>query len=234
MTSNEDYTFTSGEELAISLCEIALSSSQQTTPQQEASNALPVRYRAKEKLSEKTDRLPPPPRWLGSAAYWFRLSFAVVVLISSLLGLAACGVNAQEISWQPGSKYFERSLLEQMVEENTSLTPSESTISQVQVHRLTKQPQLTLVNFNNAELCGQLGCLYAIYLETASDNTKVFSRNLRSELPKGVALIEVSDRSSNDLPCLILNQLVGSELTKLTLCYDGSKYQNIDAKTVEF
>ena len=234
MTGNEDYTFTSGEELAISLCEIALSSSHQVTPQQEASNALPVRYRVKEKLSNKTGEVPPPPRWLGSAAYWFRLSFAVVVLISSLLSLVACGVNAQEISWQPGSKYFERSLLEQIVEENTSLTPSEATISQVQVHQLTKQPQLTIVNFNNAELCGQLGCLYAIYLETANENTKVLSRNLRSELPKDVALFEVSDRFSNDLPCLVLNQLLGSELTKLTLCFNGSEYQNMDSKTIKF
>jgi len=58
-----------------------------------------------------------PLPWLGRAAYWFRLGFAVVILISSLLSLTSCGVSAEEVQWQPASKYFERSLLDQIVTE---------------------------------------------------------------------------------------------------------------------
>lgn len=195
---------------------------------------LPKQYLIIKKPNKKVAKeIPPPPPWLGRAVYWFRLSFAVVILISSMLSLSACGANAKEVQWQPASKYFEHSLLEQIVSENSSLTSSEEVINKLQAYQLAKQPPLTLVDFNNTELCGRLGCLYVIYLETQGKRSKVFSRYLRSELPKGVALIELSDHTLKDVPCIVVNQVIDSNLTKLTFCYNGSKYENFNSTTVK-
>ena len=165
--------------------------------------------------------------------YWFRLGFAVVILIGSLLSLSACQANAKDVQWQPASKYFERSLLEQIVTENSSLTSSEEVINKLQAYQLAKQPHLTLVDFNNTELCGRLGCLYVIYLETEGKISKVFSRYLHSDLPKNVALIELSDRTLKDFPCIVISQVIDGNLTKLTFCYNGSKYDNFDSTTIK-
>ena len=205
-----------------------------TSPEQQKSTQLNLTLVERHNPSRKTAReIPPPPRWLGRSAYWFRLGFAVAVLISSLFSLTACGVSAKEVQWQPASKYFEPSLLEQIVTENSSLNPSQEVVDKMQVHQLAKQPRLTLVNFDNTDLCGQLGCLYVIYLESQGKVSKVFNRYLRPELPKDISLIELSERTQNNLPCLILNQLSNNNLTKLTLCYNGSEYQSFDLNVLK-
>lgn len=205
-----------------------------TSPEQQKSTQLNLTLVERHNPSRKTAReIPPPPRWLGHSAYWFRLGFAVAVLISSLFSLTACGVSAKEVQWQPASKYFDRSLLEQIVTENSSLNPSQEVVNKMQVHQLAKQPRLTLVNFDNTDFCGQLGCLYVIYLESQGKVSKVFNRYLRPELPKDISLIELSERTQNNLPCLILNQLSSSNLNKVTLCYNGSEYQNFDLNVLK-
>lgn len=205
-----------------------------TSPEQQNSTQLNITLVEKHNPSRKTAReIPPPPRWLGRSAYWFKLGFAVAVLISSLFSLTACGVSAKEVQWQPASKYFEPSLLKQIVTENSSLNTSKEVVDKMQVYQLAKQPRLTLVDFDNADFCGQLGCLYVIYLESQGKVSNVFNRYLRPELPKGVSLIELSERTQNNLPCLILNQLSSSNLNKLTLCYNGSEYQNFDLNVLK-
>lgn len=219
------------EKQPLILGHLALSKQQETS---EHDVILPKQYLIIKKPAEKvTKEIPTPPRWLGRAVYWFRLGFAVVILIGSLLSLSACEANAKEVQWQPASKYFERSLLEQIVNENSSLTSSEEVINKLQAYQLANQPPLTLVNFNNTELCGRLGCLYVIYLETQGKISKVFSRYIQSELPKDVALIELSDRTLKDFPCIVINQVIDSNLTKLTFCYNGSEYENFDSTTVK-
>lgn len=205
-----------------------------TSPEQQKATELNITIFQRHNSSKKIAcEIPPPPPWLGRAAYWFRLGFAAVILISSLLSLTSCGVSAEEAQWYPASKYFERSLLNQIVTENSSLKPSEEVINKIQVSQLAKQPPLILVDFDNAELCGQLGCLYTIYLEKGGIIEKIYSRYLSSKLPKGVQLFEISDRTQNDLPCVVVNQIAGSNLNKLSLCYDGLLYQNDDLSVVK-
>lgn len=170
--------------------------------------------------------VPPPPIWLGRTAYLFRLGFAIVVLISSLLGLVSCGVSAKEISWLPASEYFSRGLIEQIITENSSLTPDNEIINRMQVYQLAEKPRLTFVDFNTDEMCGQMGCLYVIYLESEGKTKKVLSRYLRPELPEDVPLISLSSHTQNDLPCIVFNQLAETNLQQVTLCYNGDEYQN--------
>lgn len=170
--------------------------------------------------------VPPPPVWLGRTAYLFRLGFAIVVLISSLLGLVSCGVSAKEISWLPASEYLDRGLIEQIITENSSLAPTDEIINRMQVYQLAEKPRMTFVDFNTDEMCGKMGCLYVIYLESEGKTKKVLSRYLRPELPENVPLISLSEPTQNGLPCLVFNQLAGSNLQQITLCYNGDEYQN--------
>ena len=82
-------------------------------------------------------------------------------------------------------------------------------------------------------LCGQIGCLFAGYLQGENKSYRqVTSGYLSQFLPPKTDKVEVVNAQINGLPCLRFNQLSQSRfdphLVWVTYCFDGNTYiQNL-------
>ncbi|MDX2232278.1 MAG: hypothetical protein NW220_21765 [Leptolyngbyaceae cyanobacterium bins.349] len=82
-------------------------------------------------------------------------------------------------------------------------------------------------------LCGQMGCLFAGYLQRENKSfQQVTSGYLSQSLPSKTNKVEVVNAQINGLPCLRFNQLSQSRfdphLVSVIYCFDGNTYtQNL-------
>ena len=126
-----------------------------------------------------------PPAWLNWIGYWFRFGLMLFVLLSILLGTAACSSSTaafSEASWQEAWRVVPQQTLVKVIQSHSSLLKPESAISKLRLWRVSgKKGQLHLYDFNNSRLCGAKGCLYAGYLIPNSKTqlpTEVFTAYL--------------------------------------------------------
>lgn len=153
-----------------------------------------------------------------------------------LIGLGSCRQATESTKWQAASQYFEDSqILTSIITENTSLSLSELGET-TQVRPINEE--LVIVDFNSPQLCGQLGCAYALY-EKVSDRQwrRVFADYLNPALPSGIPLVEVKEEKTNEkLPCLIVNQVAQHQdqgsLQQVTLCFADGRYQVIEENLI--
>ncbi|GAB4202710.1 MAG: hypothetical protein Fur006_56480 [Coleofasciculaceae cyanobacterium] len=123
----------------------------------------------------------------------------------------------------PAFKIVEKSLLEKVVRENhqnTGIKLDPQRIKALQVSGKGRQ-KLYIFDFNNQQLCGMAGCLYAAY---TPEGVRVLNIYLRPYLPKFKTLFTVDRQKTSDgFPCLILSQLQDtSSLSLRQYCYLSS------------
>lgn len=176
-------------------------------------------------------QLPPiPPVKLVRLVRLFQLSLGIFLLLSTLL-LNGCSSHSADVglTWLPSST-IPKTLLQAAVTENTTLSADKSTqITVATVPTKQKNQQLYIFNYNTAETCGRLGCLYVAYL--ADKNQKrykqVLSVYLHPDLPAEHPLFSLSPQTQGQtLPCLEVKQVSKKDtLTHLTYCFNDSSYQ---------
>jgi len=164
--------------------------------------------------------------------FQFIFLFCVGLLTTLFFSVVSLMSTAKAIPWQPANQYFEATVLEQIIKDNTTLPPI-GLDKQIRVQELLHQPRLVLIDFNSEQVCGQLGCAYSIYLEQGNSFQPVFKQYLNPYLPPDVKLMELGDYPSweSALPCLVIHQLVESGLQNTQVCYLRDSYQ-ITEKTV--
>jgi len=187
------------------------------------------------------DVLPPVPPGLMQMANWFRVGFALFVLLSSLLGLSGCGVQAS-VPWQAASRILPQSVLEQVLMEQTSIPEQE----QEDVLQATQawvvggdEGKLVMLHYNTAEVCGAMGCLYnGVWLKDDDKASIVFSSYLNPNLPRTLALFspvsDAPDQASQPLPCFQVNQIEGANLRQTTFCLQGEAYHSVRSVVTPF
>lgn len=182
-------------------------------------------------------KLAPPPIWLKRFSLWFRIGLGLFLLISSLLGLTGCSVDAGNIPWQRATTLIPEPLLEQMIAQT-------STLSGKAAQQLAQSMQgwkvngtnggLVVLNFNTPDLCGTLGCFYSgVWLRKNQPVVQVFSLYLNPNLPDGQVLFKVSDSTQQNqaLPCLEVTQLDETQqqlVHRNRLCFNGQQYYVVD------
>jgi hypothetical protein len=143
---------------------------------------------------------------------------------------------AVPLNWQNAAQVAPPGLMEQVVRENVE--PSSQ--SQIKSDRMRiliiQQPGQrvplyiidTRTDYDNPSanpLCGAAGCNFLGYVRSKSGYQRVFSFYLNPLLPENVSLIELAQTIRNGLPCLILNQLAGSQIEQINTCFDGQQYR---------
>ncbi len=116
----------------------------------------------------RVNRVVNPPAWLNWTGYWLRFGLMLFVLLSILLGTAACSSSTaafSEASWQEAWRVVPQQTLVKVIQSHSSLLKPESAISKLRLWQVSgKKGQLHLYDFNNSRLCGAKGCLYVGYL----------------------------------------------------------------------
>jgi hypothetical protein len=179
-------------------------------------------------LKSTDDRSPadqPAPRWLHLGVYFFRLGIGLFLALSLLL--SSCAVLASEDFWKPATSVLTPEQVRVIIAEEsiyTIDTVPEDWIEQARAHQAGN---LTLINFDESDLCGHAGCLYVGYTqdETSASLKQVLYLRLNPALPPGVPLFEEAEQSFNGLPCLTVHQLEQNRLLAIGFCFNGMRYQ---------
>jgi hypothetical protein len=81
-------------------------------------------------------------------------------------------------------------------------------------------------------LCGNIACDLKAYVSEELGGYRLVANGVfRPLLPRGVTFIEPTNQVVNRLPCLVINQEEGKQLTTRTLCFDGSRYKQTGKTT---
>ncbi len=161
----------------------------------------------------------PAPLWLSKAAYFFRLGITIFLAISCFF-LWSCSAT-EGMFWRNATQVFSRQQVEELLVTNSTLIqPSEEQIDRV---RAVTIEDVVVVDFNQPELCGTAGCLYAIYDKSGSN--AFLKTYLQPNLPPNVPLIAAAGQSLNDHPCLQIHQVESETAVKqFLLCDTGGHY----------
>lgn len=176
----------------------------------------------------------PPSCWM-SLARWFRFGLGVFLLLSLLLGTVGCSSSAATVSWQEASSVVSVKTLEQIVQQNTELDPTQATADVLAWTVKGKAEKLVVLDYNNSGVCGAAGCLYTGYLVNKNEQlSQVFSTYLNPYLPQNKPLFQVGvdaerrvkrHRPDPDLPCLQVMQVDNNRLRQMLFCFNGQNYQ---------
>ena len=184
----------------------------------------------------------PPSCWM-SLARWFRFGLGVFLLLSLLLGTVGCSSSAATVSWQEASSVVSAKTLEQIVQQNTELDPTQATADVLAWTVKGKAGKLVVLDYNNSGVCGAAGCLYTGYLISKNEQlSQVFSSYLNSYLPQHQPLFQVGvdaerlvvrHRSDPDLPCLQVMQVDNNRLRQMLFCFNGQNYQLTSSQLID-
>lgn len=164
---------------------------------------------------------------------YFHLALGFSLLITSLF-LSGCSNDnslGTSLNWQ-NANAVPKSLLLSATTQNTTLPSTQIDSIKVAVIPTRRKNHLYIFNFNSPNLCGELGCLYAGYLNNAQGSKQVFKLYLQPNVLPGKHLITLmNDNSKNSLglPCLNAQQVLNNTtLQMLTYCFDGNDYQPVE------
>jgi hypothetical protein len=176
-----------------------------------------------------------PPRWLVRRANWFRMGFAIFMLLYLLMGLlTGCASGTAIASWRSATDILPPNQLQDILQQHAEGLDIQTAIARMQAWQVKASTRnIVLIDYNTKGLCGQIGCLYNGYLlreEQAPE--EILSNYYTPDLPEGKSLFQVSDEAQFDLPCLEVNQTTereGEDL-QIHLCYNGLSYQISDMR----
>ncbi len=175
----------------------------------------------------------PPKCWM-SLARWFRFGLGVFLLLSLLLGTVGCSSSAATLSWQKALSVVPVKSLEQIIQQNTELDPTQAATNVLAWTQERRLGKLVLLDYNNSGVCGAAGCLYTGYLIGKNEQLSlVFSSYLNPNLPQGKPLFQVGDLLNADLPCLQVIQVDGEQLRQMLFCFNGQNYQLASSQLLE-
>ncbi|MBD1853417.1 hypothetical protein H6F87_26245 [Cyanobacteria bacterium FACHB-502] len=161
----------------------------------------------------------PAPLWLSKAAYFFRLGITIFLAITCFF-LWSCSATGG-MTWRDATQVFSREQVGALLIENSTLTqPNDEQIDRV---RAVAIEDVVVLNFNQLELCGTGGCLYAIYDKSGSN--AFLKTYLQPNLPPNIPLIAAAGQSLNNHPCLQIHQVESETAVKqFLLCNTGGHY----------
>lgn len=169
-----------------------------------------------------------------SLARWFRFGLGVFLLLSLLLGTVGCSSSAATVSWQKASSVVSVKTLEQIIQQNTELDPTQATANVLAWTQEGRSGKLVVLDYNNSGVCGVAGCLYTGYLVGKNEQlSQVFSSYLNPLLPQHQPLFQVGDRSDAARPCLQVMQLDGDRLRQMLFCFNGQNYQLASSRLLD-
>ena len=147
----------------------------------------------------------------------------VIVTASILLNIVLPGQvsGAQSDDWQPLSTLVEPEKLLQIVTDNTAPSADRQAISRAAVGII--EGDLLVVDFNSPTLCGRGGCAIAAYRVSTGEQL-LFTYATQ---PAGEPIVELTDRSGVELPCLLIAPPVNAPaqgITRDTLCYQDGEW----------
>lgn len=147
----------------------------------------------------------------------------VVVIASLILNIVLPGQvsGAESDDWQPLSALVEPDKLLQIVTDSTAPRADRQAIARSAIGMI--DGDLLVVGFNTSALCGRGGCAIAAYKISTSEQL-LFTYALR---PSEQPIVELTERSGVDLPCLLIAPPINTpaqELTRDTLCYRGGEW----------
>jgi hypothetical protein len=172
--------------------------------------------------------LPPVPKFWVRLALLFRVGVAIALLITTL-GLAGCtgkalALTGKPLNWSEAPKIVPQDVVQTAVQQITSTPPDQQLqLSVLATEMKGKQGRVIFLNFSQSpKLCGQLGCLFAAYLEQHTHYRLVWSRYLSPSVPKHVPLL--ARYGEEDMPSFIVNQVEGNQIRQVVYGWDGSQY----------
>lgn len=169
-----------------------------------------------------------------SLARWFRFGLGVFLLLSLLLGTVGCSSSAATVSWHKALSVFPVKSLEQIIQQNTELDPSQTATNVLAWTQSGRLGKLVLLDYNNSGVCGAAGCLYTGYLVGKNKQlSQVFSSYLNPNLPQGKPLFQVGDLLNADLPCLQVMQVDGDQLRQMLFCFNGQNYRLVGSHLLD-
>ncbi len=170
------------------------------------------------------------PEWAQTKVNYLRLVLVCLFAVIALSGLlGGCSALASD-DWQASNELLTDAQLQTVVDENTSNLPEPQRaelLEAMRVHAVTET--VVAIDFNSPLLTGQLGTLFAVYAFSEDEPRSLLQIYLTDVLPPGdeFALLHVTDRLVNGLPCLQFDQLQNPaqpEVSRLEYCYDNNAY----------
>ncbi|KAM3099061.1 hypothetical protein ACKFKF_15595 [Phormidesmis sp. 146-12] len=171
---------------------------------------------------------PPVPKFWVRFALLFRVGVAIALLITTL-GLAGCtskalALNGKPLNWTEAQRVVPQEVIQTAVQQITSTPPDqEGQLPVLATQMESKQGRIIFFNFSQSpQLCGQLGCLFAAYLEQHTQYRLVWSSYLSPNLPKHIPLL--AQYEEKEMPSFIANQVEGNQLRQVVYSWDGNQY----------
>ena len=170
------------------------------------------------------------PEWAQSKVNYLRLVLICLLAVIALSGLlSGCSALASN-DWQAATELLTDAQLQTVMDENTanlSASQQAELLDAMQAQAVTDT--VVAIEFNSPLLTGQLGTLFAVYAFSEDNPRSLLQIYLTDVLPPGdeFALLHVTDRLVNGLPCLQFDQLQNpaqQEVARLEYCYDGNVY----------
>ncbi|MBD2694165.1 hypothetical protein [Anabaena catenula] len=176
-------------------------------------------------------QLPQPSMRIRYGVHWFRIGFSIFLLLSMILSLVGCSLNAATVNWKKAVDVVSTPVLEQVIRDNTELN-TKVAVENILVWDVgVKDGNFKLFNFNTPEVCGVLGCLYAGYwFKPNQPITQVFLSYLNPNLPPGKQLLAIGETRNQSLPCIKVLQTENQQLRQLNYCFNGNRYQVADSQ----
>ncbi|WP_016948747.1 hypothetical protein [Anabaena sp. PCC 7108] len=176
-------------------------------------------------------QLPQPSMRIRYRVHWFRIGFSIFLLLSMILSLVGCSLNAATINWKKAVDVVSTPVLEQVIRDNIELNTKAAAENILVWDVGVKDGNFRLFNFNTPEVCGALGCLYAGYwFKSNQPITQVFLSYLNPNLPPGKQLFAVGETRNQPLPCIKVLQTEKQQLRQLNYCFNGNRYQVADSQ----
>jgi hypothetical protein len=172
--------------------------------------------------------LPPVPKFWVRFALLFRVGVAIALLITTL-GLTGCTGKAlvltgKPLNWSEALKIAPQEVVQTAIQQITSTLPDQQGQLPVLATEMeSQQGRIIFLNFSQSpKLCGQLGCLFAAYLEQNIQYRLVWSSYLSPNLPKQVPLL--AQYEEKEMPSFIVNQVEGNQIRQVIYGWDGNQY----------
>ncbi|BDI20732.1 hypothetical protein ANSO36C_65340 (plasmid) [Nostoc cf. commune SO-36] len=175
--------------------------------------------------------LPAPSMRVRYWIHWFRIGFSIFLLLSVLISLGGCSLNAATVTWNKAANVVRDRVVEQVIVENTELNAKASAKNILAWSVEGKDGRFAVFNLNTPDVCGALGCLYTGYwLRKDKPITQVFLSYLNPNLPPGKHLLSVGENRGQALPCIKVLQTEQEQLRQLNFCFNGTGYQLADSQ----